>query len=209
MKTLNKYIVADAIYAGGTGPEAQVGDQVKMYLDTEAHDDFPEYILGVIQHPIVKVNCDTSTSYSIEYDEADLEGVVNHLVVDDVISVELVTQLVAAVEALFQTDTFSNSTGNTTITVPSGCEHYTVYGTFTGSAGTRILIFDTANANSGCVVVVVAELPATTSIILDLRSATAGGTQLDSITTDTSGDNATFKVGFTTVWNKIETQYPN
>lgn len=209
MKTLNKYIVAGALYENETGPEAQVGDQVKMYLDTEAHEDFPEYIFGVIQHPIVKVNCDSATSYSIEYDEADLDGVVNYLVVDDVISVELVTQLVAAIEALFQSGTFSNSTGNTTITVPAGCDNYTVYGTITGSAGTRNVVLDTANASDGCQVIVVLELPTTASIVVNFRNATTSGTILDTLTTDTSGDNATAEFGFTTVWNKLQSQYPN
>ena len=102
MKTLNNYLVNDALYQGGTGPEAQVGDTVTMYLDTEAHPGFDESILGIIQHPIVKIKCGTVTSYSIEYDEADLNGEVAFLVVDDVIDAEITSDsdaIYAAIEA--------------------------------------------------------------------------------------------------------------
>jgi hypothetical protein len=74
MKTLKGYVVADKLYVADTGVEAKVGDQVKLFLDQEAIPGFPEFIFGIIQHPIATVNCGESTSYSIEYDEADLEG---------------------------------------------------------------------------------------------------------------------------------------
>jgi hypothetical protein len=87
MKILVK-VVAGALYQGGTGPAAQAGDQVKLFLDTEANTDFPEFILGVIQHPISTVDCGSSTSYRIEYDEADLEGAATLIHSDDVIDVQ-------------------------------------------------------------------------------------------------------------------------
>ena len=96
MKTLRNYIVNGALLQADTGPEAQVGDQVQLYLDQDAHPSFPDYIVGTIQHPITKVNCDTATSYSIEYDEADLLGIVANLVVADVVDGVVVT----AVEVL-------------------------------------------------------------------------------------------------------------
>lgn len=96
MKTLRNYTVNGALLQADTGPEAQVGDQVQLYLDQDAHPSFPDYIVGTIQHPITKVNCDTATSYSIEYDEADLLGIVANLVVADVIDGVVVT----AVEVL-------------------------------------------------------------------------------------------------------------
>lgn len=74
MKILQDYIVDDRLYVSDTGPEAKVGDQVKLFLDREANPSFPEFIFGIIQHPIVRINCDSSTSYVIEYDEGDLEG---------------------------------------------------------------------------------------------------------------------------------------
>jgi hypothetical protein len=207
MRTLKKYVVAGAIYEGETGHEVQVGNQVKVFLDTATNPAFPEFIFGIIQHPIAKINCGASTSYSLKYDETALLGAVNHLVLDDVVyvtfssSVDLVN--------VSQTGTFNNLTGNTTITVPAGCIRYTVYGTFTGSAGTRILILDTANVAAGCVVTVVAELPSIADIILETRNAASGGTLLDTLTTDTSGDNATLEFGFTTSWNRLQSQYPN
>lgn len=77
---------------GGTGVPAAVGDQVTMYLDVDANEDFPESINGIIQHPIVSTQCGTAVSYSVEYDEADLEGAVTALRPQDVIDTVLVTQ---------------------------------------------------------------------------------------------------------------------
>lgn len=91
MKTLNDYTVNDALYQGDTGPEAQVGDQVKLYLDTEAVPGFPEFIVGVIQHPISKVNCNSATAYDIEYDEDDLLGAAAFIVPGNVIDAEVIS----------------------------------------------------------------------------------------------------------------------
>jgi len=92
MKTLQDYIVDDRLYASDTGPEAKVGDQVKLYLDQEANPDFPEFILGTIQHPITRVNCESSTSYVIEYDEADLEGAASLIRPGDVIDATVASE---------------------------------------------------------------------------------------------------------------------
>jgi hypothetical protein len=223
MKTLRNLEIAGALYQGGTGPEAQVGDQVKLFLDTDSDPGFPEFVLGIIQHPIVKIHCSTKTSYSITYDENSLNGAADALVPDNVIDVTITSSFdliqdnleaetaarLAASAAMVQTTSFTNSTGNTTITIPAGCEIYTVYGTFTGAAGTRIIILDTTNAVAAAEIRFVAILPTTAAIVLDVRNATAGGTQVDTLITDTSGDDAMFTLGFTTVWNKISTDYPN
>ena len=86
METLSDLIVEPALYQYDTGPEAQVGDQVKLFLDQDANPGYPEYIFGVIQHPITKVNCESATSYTIEYDEADLLVPDSLLVIGDVLS---------------------------------------------------------------------------------------------------------------------------
>lgn len=116
---------------------------------------------------------------------------------------------IAADTALFQSASFANAAGDTVITVPAGCRNYTVYGAFTGAAGTRNIALDLTNAVAGCRVTLVAALPATAAIVINLRNATVGGTILDTLTTDTSGDGASFESGFTTVWNKIQSLYPN
>jgi hypothetical protein len=72
MKTLRDYVVTPALYLRDTGVEAQVGDQVKLYLDTDAIPNLPEFVVGVVQHPITKLTCPNATSYNIEYNEADL-----------------------------------------------------------------------------------------------------------------------------------------
>lgn len=105
MKILQDYIVDDRLYASDTGPEAAVGDQVKLFLDQEANPSFPEFILGVIQHPIVRVNCDSSTSYVIEYDEADLLGAASLIRPGDVIDATVASQF-----EQYNIQTFANDT---------------------------------------------------------------------------------------------------
>lgn len=91
MTTLTGYVVDGALLDRGTGPEAMVSDQVKLYLDQDVDDGLPEFIVGTIQAPIVKVNCGQSTSYRIEYDEADLLGVMDSITPDMIVSAELVS----------------------------------------------------------------------------------------------------------------------
>lgn len=82
MKIL-KYKVAGALYQAETGPQAQVGDQVKMFLDQEANPELPEFVFGIIQPGISKSGCcEDFTVYSIEY---ELEGFI--LRPDDILTV--------------------------------------------------------------------------------------------------------------------------
>ena len=85
------YTAIPALYQSEGGPEAQVGDQVKLYLNTDSRPGFPEFVVGVIQHPIIRV-CD-GTQYPVEYDPADLDGAAEYLVTGDVISALVVTQV--------------------------------------------------------------------------------------------------------------------
>ena len=126
MKTLRNYEVAGALLLAGTGVPAAVGDQVTLYLDTDANGDFPESIIGIIQHPITRVNCDAYTSYDIEYDEADLAGAAALLHTQDVIDAVLIVQAdiiaanltaltaVVALKAPIASPTFTG-----TVTLPS------------------------------------------------------------------------------------------
>jgi hypothetical protein len=130
MKTLRDYIVAGALYVNDTGIEAQVSDQVTLFLDTDAEPGFPESIVATIQHPIVKVECGSSTSYVLEYDEADLLGAAALLRAQDIIDSSVVsgvtvvaTELDAeisralAAEALLAPKASPTFTG--TVTLPS------------------------------------------------------------------------------------------
>ena len=100
MKTLRNFEVAGAIYLGDGVTEAKVGDQVKLYLDQDAIPGLPEYVLGTIQHPVVKVDCGSKTSYSIEYDEADLDGFLESLRPDDITNWESVSAVDVLSDAL-------------------------------------------------------------------------------------------------------------
>jgi hypothetical protein len=100
MKTLRKYVVNGSLYVGDGKTPAAVGDQVRLFLDTEAHPDFPEYIVGTIQHPVASMHGGTSVSYSFEYNEADLLGIVANLIIADVISVTVVSVFEVITDAL-------------------------------------------------------------------------------------------------------------
>ena len=102
MKTLRDYVVSGGLYLRDTGIEAQVGDQVKLYLDTEADPSFPEFILGVVQHPITRVQCNSATSYIFEYNEADLEGSADLIRSGNVVEVIVVSAVEVLNDALIQ-----------------------------------------------------------------------------------------------------------
>lgn len=91
MTTLRNYKVTPYINNGGQ--EAIEGDQVRLYLDQDANPEFPEYIDGIIQHPIVSVDCGSRKSYDISYNEADLDGAANFIHTDDVVDYLLITQI--------------------------------------------------------------------------------------------------------------------
>lgn len=74
MKILQDYTVSDRLRLSDTGPEAAVGDLVKLFLNTQANPTFPAFIYGIVQHPIVRVSCNNSTAYDISYNETDLVG---------------------------------------------------------------------------------------------------------------------------------------
>lgn len=82
MKTLRDLSVPDAIYVNGR--EAQVSDQIQLFLDTVNIPGFPAFIYGIITS-VSKVKCANETSYDVEYDPADLDGAATALRPDDVV----------------------------------------------------------------------------------------------------------------------------
>ncbi len=103
--------------------------------------------------------------------------------------------------------TWANSTGNTTI-LRNGANQIDVV-TVTGTAGTRIFVIGTAGAASGDVHTIRFQLPATASIVIEIRNATAGGTLLYSYTTDGGGDDGLFEVYFDgTAWAPLSNIVP-
>lgn len=85
-------------------------------------------------------------------------------------------------------DLASSATGNTNITRATTSRHHTAVIAITGAAGTRTLSVLTTNAPSpGDTVLLVLQPDTTPGLILEVRNATAGGTLLNSITTDASG----------------------
>lgn len=100
MKTLRDYTVSGALYVNDTGIEAQVSDQVTLFLDTEAEPGFPESIVATIQHPIVKVQCGSATSYILEYNEADLNGAASLLRPGDIVDATVVSGVTVVADEL-------------------------------------------------------------------------------------------------------------
>ncbi len=104
--TLRNFVVLGALYAGAGGPEAQAGDQVRLFLNQGANPSFPQFIDGVIQLPVARVKIMTGdcpqegTSYSFEYESEDLEGSAPFLRVCDVTEVSVITCCVVLREAL-------------------------------------------------------------------------------------------------------------
>lgn len=89
MKTLRGYTTAGALYHRGAVTEALVGDKVRLYLDTEAKPEFPEFVEATIQHPISLTACGSEKSYNFLYDEEDLDGAAAYLVLADVVEVQV------------------------------------------------------------------------------------------------------------------------
>ena len=83
----------------------------------------------------------------------------------------------------------ANSTGSSTITPGVVALQHLEVITITGLAGTRPIII-AGVPGAGCIARVRLVLPATPSILLDFRAATAGGTQLTTMETDGTGDDA-------------------
>ena len=101
----------------------------------------------------------------------------------------------------------TNSTGNTTVTATAS--FYTERITFSGSAGTRVIILAVGSNTSGDVIDLSYLLPTTAAIVVETRNATAGGTLLDTITTDNTGDDAFCRCVFNgTSWEKQFVSYP-
>ena len=72
MKILRDYRVAGALFVNDSGVEAQVSDQVTLFLDKGAEPAFHVSVTATIQHPITRVECGSMTSYVLEYNETTL-----------------------------------------------------------------------------------------------------------------------------------------
>lgn len=104
-RRLRDYVATPALYQSAGGPQAQVGDQVRLFLDTEANPGFPESIVAEILSPITPIDCQARTSYLLEYDDADLDGAAAYIRPDDVVDAVVITQLsILAEELAAETD---------------------------------------------------------------------------------------------------------
>jgi len=113
-------------------------------------------------------------------------------------------------DALVAYNAQSNSSGNTTVSPGVLAAMHTEAITFTGSAGTRVVILDTATSPAdGTVARLRLNLPATASIVVEVRNATSGGTLLASVETDGSGSDAFLSFTYTgSAWSLDFATYP-
>lgn len=112
------------------------------------------------------------------------------------------------------TESVTNSTGNTTITLEEGIVFLTVFATITGSAGTRNFILATTNAINGAKITLVVGFPATASIIVQARSGAIGNPVISGspTTSDGSGDGVTLDFvfdGTAVEWKRVFGLYSN
>lgn len=92
------YKVAGVLQQDETGAPAQVGDQVKMFLDQQANPELPEFVFGIIQPGIRKAGCcDDYTIYKIGYELEDFT-----LRPDDIINLTTTAAVDVVAQDLFE-----------------------------------------------------------------------------------------------------------
>jgi hypothetical protein len=95
-KTLRNFQVAGALFVSPGGAEIAAGDEVRLFLNQVANPAFPEFIDGIAQNPITRVNLVSGgcvvegTSYTFEYEADDLDGAATMLNVCDVVEVSAI-----------------------------------------------------------------------------------------------------------------------
>lgn len=103
----------------------------------------------------------------------------------------------------------SNANGNTTITPASTVAQHLAVVNFSGSARTSVVVIETTGRVAGDRVYVRLNLPATESIVAEVRNASDVGTLLSSITTDGSGDDALIEYYYDgAAFAVLRTNYP-
>jgi hypothetical protein len=110
--------------------------------------------------------------------------------------------LTTAIGALTAASAVANNSGNTTITLAAGQKIAAAVITVGGSAGTRIVVLDDANAVAGAVVALNLVLPTTASITVEIRTGAAAGALLATVTTDgTAGTVGVVCTRGASAWN--------
>jgi hypothetical protein len=95
-KTLRNFQVAGALFVSPGGAEIAAGDEVRLFLNQIANPAFPEFVDGIAQNPITRVNLVSGgcvvegTSYTFEYEADDLDGAATMLNVCDVVEVSAI-----------------------------------------------------------------------------------------------------------------------
>lgn len=103
----------------------------------------------------------------------------------------------------------TNNAGNTTLTaIAASIIEHTAVVTIGGTARTSEIALPVTNRVAGDRAAVKLLFPATANIIVNLRNSTTGGTILKTLTTDTSGDDATIFLVYGVAWELLSYSYP-
>lgn len=114
---------------------------------------------------------------------------------------------VAAGGASYQSAT--NNAGDTTLAaIAASIIEHTAVVTVGGTARTSEIALPVTNRVAGDRAAVKFLFPATGSIVVNLRNSTTGGTILKTLTTDTSGDDATIFLVYGSAWELLSYSYP-
>ena len=106
--------------------------------------------------------------------------------------------------------TAANAAGDTTLTaIAASIIQHTAVVTVTGAARTSNIALPVTNRTAGHRAVIKLILPTTAAIIIVLKNATTGGTTLYTLTTDTSGDDASYELEYDgAAWQPLRYNYP-
>lgn len=108
MRTLRDLTVSPYIESP-YGRVARAGDVVKLFLNQQSNDAFPEFIEGTVVDPITRNDCLNKTTYSIQYDESDIDGVIlRTCVVVNVTMVDRCDLLEARFDSLISSTTYAD-----------------------------------------------------------------------------------------------------
>jgi hypothetical protein len=103
----------------------------------------------------------------------------------------------------------SNSSGNSAVAPTAGATNHIEVITFSGTARTSIVTLSTAGRVAGDLCFLRLSVPATASIVVEVRNNTTGGTLLTQLTTDTTGDDCALIYYFDgTAWQPFLANYP-
>lgn len=167
--------------------------------------------VAAVQQQLDAHEADTENPHNVTKAQVGLGNVDNTADSAKPVSGPQASAISATVAALLDRGNATNDgSAPTIVTIPAGTRVYTLDLVFTGAAGARTVILDLADRQAGDRLTLDYALPATAGLVIELRNATAGGTILDTLTTDASGDPACIELTYAgSAWDADSALYPS